>query len=88
MSELVRKGCGNYDANVEQDVFSFMTTLPNPLTASINHERMPVLLASEAEHEQWLSGTLAEALSLLRSFGAAKMRIVQRGVEKEVTQQL
>lgn len=69
--------------NVEQNVFSFMTTLPNALTASINHERMPVLLAAEAEHEQWLSGTPAEALNLIRSFDAAQMRIVQKGIEKE-----
>ena len=60
-----------------------MTTLPNPLTASINHERMPVLLATEAEHEQWLSGTPREALNLIRSFDAQQMRIVQKGIEKE-----
>ena len=28
--------------NVDQEVFAFMTTAPNELTASINHERMPV----------------------------------------------
>lgn len=68
--------------NVEQNVFSFMTTLPNELTASINHERMPVLLSSEADQEQWLSGTPSEAKSLVRSFEADAMRIVQRGKEK------
>lgn len=31
--------------NVEIDVYSFMTTEPNALTVSINHERMPVLLS-------------------------------------------
>ena len=31
---------------VEQEVFAFMTTEPNELTASINHERMPVLLTN------------------------------------------
>ena len=31
--------------NVEQEVFAFMTTEPNELTASINHERMPVLIS-------------------------------------------
>jgi putative SOS response-associated peptidase YedK len=38
-----------------------MTTEPNALTVSINHERMPVLLSDEAEFETWLSGTPAEA---------------------------
>lgn len=69
--------------NVEQNVFSFMTTLPNALTESINHERMPVLLVSEAEQEQWLSGSPSEAMSLVHSFEADAMRIVQRGKEKE-----
>jgi putative SOS response-associated peptidase YedK len=44
---------------------------------------MPVLLTTEAEHEQWLSGTPSEALSLIRSFDADQMRIVQKGAEKE-----
>ena len=43
--------------NVEIDVYSFMTTAPNALTDSINHERMPVLLSDEADFETWLSGS-------------------------------
>ena len=31
--------------NVDQEVFAFMTTEPNELTESINHERMPVLMS-------------------------------------------
>ena len=37
--------------SVEQEVFAFMTTEPNELTASINHERMPVLLTDPADFE-------------------------------------
>jgi putative SOS response-associated peptidase YedK len=69
--------------NVEVEVYSFMTTMPNALTASINHERMPVLLSREEEFETWLSGTPAEAYALARSFDPLKMRIVQSGLEKE-----
>ena len=36
--------CPGIELNVEIDVYSFMTTAPNALTDSINHERMPVLL--------------------------------------------
>ena len=36
---------------VEQAVFAFMTTEPNELTSSINHERMPVLLTDPADFE-------------------------------------
>ena len=34
---------------VELETYSFMTTVPNALTSSINHERSPVLLTSEEE---------------------------------------
>ncbi len=33
--------------SVELEVYSFLTTTPNPLVETINHERMPVLLTSE-----------------------------------------
>jgi putative SOS response-associated peptidase YedK len=57
--------------NVELDIYSFMTTAPNILTVSINHE--------EAEFDTWLSGTRAEAIALARSFYSARMQIVQSG---------
>jgi putative SOS response-associated peptidase YedK len=68
---------------VDLDVYSFMTTAPNALTDSINHERMPVLLSEEEDFETWLSGTPAEAFALARSFDPGAMRIVQSGKEKE-----
>jgi putative SOS response-associated peptidase YedK len=67
---------------VELDVFSFMTTTPNALVATINHERMPVLLADAEQQETWLSGTPREAMALARPFPAERMRIVQEGLEK------
>ena len=67
---------------VELDVYAFMTTEPNELTASINHERMPVLLSSEHEFETWLRETPNEAFRLVRSYDAGAMRIVQSGREK------
>jgi len=60
-----------------------MTTEPNELTASINHERMPVLLAGPADFETWLSGSTEEALKLARSYTANQMRIVQSGSERK-----
>lgn len=68
---------------VELDVYAFMTTKPNALTASINHERMPVLLSGDAEFQTWLSGSPAEAFALAQSFDPARMRIVQSGLEKK-----
>jgi putative SOS response-associated peptidase YedK len=69
--------------NVEQEVFAFMTTEPNELTASINHERMPVLLSSPDHFETWMNGTPTEAFSLAKSFAPDAMRIVQSGADRE-----
>jgi hypothetical protein len=44
---------------------------------------MPVLLSEEAEFENWLWGTPAEAFALARSFDPTAMRIVQSGFEKK-----
>ena len=69
--------------NVEQEVFAFMTTEPNALTVSINHERMPVLLSDPADFETWLSGSTEEAFKLAHNYAADQMRIVQSGSERK-----
>ena len=69
--------------SVELDIYSFMTTAPNALTASINHERSPVLLTTEAERDTWLSGSMEEAASLLRPLPASRLQIVREGFEKQ-----
>ena len=68
---------------VEIDVFAFMTTNPNELVATINHERMPVILTQEAEFQQWLNGTPPDAFDLVKQYPAEKMRIVQSGSDKK-----
>lgn len=67
---------------VELDVYSFMTTTPNKLVGSINHERMPVLLSSEQDFETWMTGTPDEAFNLMREYPPTKMAMVQSGFEK------
>jgi putative SOS response-associated peptidase YedK len=69
--------------NVDQEVFAFMTTEPNALTASINHERMPVLISDPTHFETWLSGSTEDAFKLARSYAAEQMRIVQSGADRE-----
>lgn len=68
--------------NVDIDVFSFMTTEPNALTQSINHERSPVLLSDQVDMDAWMIGPEREARQLLKPFPAERMRIVQEGLEK------
>jgi putative SOS response-associated peptidase YedK len=69
--------------NVAIEVFAFMTTEPNELTVSINHERMPVLISDPADFETWLSGSPEEAFKLARSYAADQMRIVLSGSERK-----
>jgi putative SOS response-associated peptidase YedK len=68
---------------LDVDVYAFLTTAPNDLTKSINHERMPVLLSGEDQYETWLSGPSDEAFALARSIDPALMWIVQSGKMKE-----
>jgi putative SOS response-associated peptidase YedK len=69
--------------NVDIEVYSFMTTLPNALTSTINHERSPVLLTEEAQFSTWLTGSPKEAFGLIRSSDPESMRVVQSGLDKE-----
>ena len=69
--------------SVELEVYSFLTTTPNLLVETINHERMPVLLTTEDEFSTWLNGTQAEAMSLARQHPPEQMQIVQQGFFKE-----
>lgn len=69
--------------NVDVEVFSFITTLPNALTSTINHERSPVLLAGEDEYSAWLNGTPNDALSVIKTSAPERMRIVQAGLDKK-----
>ena len=68
---------------VDLDVYAFLTTLPNALVATVNHERMPVLLTQEDEFEAWLNGSPHEALQLVASGETERMRIVQSGSDRE-----
>jgi putative SOS response-associated peptidase YedK len=68
---------------VDLEVYAFMTTEPNELTVSINHERMPVLLSEPEQFDTWLNGSQQEAFALARSYPAEAMRIVESGSARE-----
>jgi putative SOS response-associated peptidase YedK len=68
--------------SADLEVYSFMTTTPNALVGTINHERMPVLLSTEREFETWMQGTPDEAFALIREYPPDQMRMVQSGYKK------
>lgn len=59
--------------NVAINCFSMITTLPNELTASINHERMPVVVRAE-DYAKWLSPETVKALLLCKPYPAKDMK--------------
>jgi putative SOS response-associated peptidase YedK len=69
--------------NVDIETYSFLTTTPNALVVTVNHERMPVLLTREEEFEAWLRGSVDEAFALAKEYPAGQMRLVQEGFDKE-----
>jgi putative SOS response-associated peptidase YedK len=69
--------------NVDIETYAFLTTTPNSLVATINHERMPVMLTREEEFDTWLRGSADEAFALAREYPPENMRIVQEGSYKE-----
>jgi putative SOS response-associated peptidase YedK len=60
-----------------------MTTTPNALVATVNHERMPVLLTRPEEFDAWMRAPAQEAMALAREYPPEQMQIVQTGYEKE-----
>lgn len=61
-----------------------MTTTPNALVETVNHERMPVLLATSEAQDQWMDGNDEEAFSLCKPCHPEEMRLVQTAYEKDL----
>jgi putative SOS response-associated peptidase YedK len=58
-----------------------MTTTPNVLVATFNHESS-LLLATEDDHEAWLNGSAEEVLEIVKPLLPERVRIVQKGHDK------
>ena len=69
--------------NVDIETYSFLTTTPNALVATINHERMPVLLTNTVEFETWLTASADDAFALAREYPSQHVRIIQQGFDKK-----
>ncbi len=73
--------------SVEIDTYAFLTTRPNKLVATVHPSRMPVMLVGEDAQDAWLSGAPDDARKLIASYPADKMRIVQKGAERQDLQE-
>jgi putative SOS response-associated peptidase YedK len=63
--------------HIDLEVYAFLTTTPNKLVATINHER------ARRSSRHWLSGSPQEAFELAREYPSERMCIVQEGFEKK-----
>jgi putative SOS response-associated peptidase YedK len=59
-----------------------MTTTPNALVETVNHERMPVLLTTPEMQDLWMEGSQEEAFALCKPYPPERMRLVQTAYDK------
>lgn len=69
--------------NADIETYAFLTTTPNSLLATINHERMPVLLTREEEFDTWLRGPTDEAFALAASTHRSRCTSFRKALSKE-----
>lgn len=68
---------------VELEVYSFLTTKPNELVATVHPSRMPVLLTEEPDFDCWLNGSPDNARELIKTYPDDQMEIVQAAKDKK-----
>ena len=71
------------EGETTNDLFGFLTTVPNAEVGAVHPKAMPAILTTQAEVETWLSAPTPEALALQRPLLDGALRIVARGVKKD-----
>ena len=67
----------------EHHLFAFLTTEPNEVVRPIHSKAMPVMLCDEEEWEQWLSGSVEDALKLQLPLKADRLSVVLKGTKTD-----
>ena len=67
------------EGETTNDLFAFLTTEPNAEVKPIHPKAMPVILATPAEVETWLTAPTPDALALQRPLPDGTLKIVARG---------
>lgn len=66
------------EGETTNDLFGFLTTVPNAEVGAIRPRAMPVILKTKVEIEQWLTAPASEALELRRRLPDGALKIVER----------
>ena len=67
------------EGQTTNDLYGFLTTAPNVELKAIHPKAMPVVLATPAEVDAWLTSPTQEALALQRPWPDGSLKIVVRG---------
>jgi putative SOS response-associated peptidase YedK len=67
----------------ENDIYAFLTTVPNAVVAPIHPKAMPVILTKPEEIEAWMTAPAKEALELQKPLPNDALRIVARGQKQD-----
>jgi putative SOS response-associated peptidase YedK len=67
------------EGETTNDLFAFLTREPNAEVKAIHPKAMPVILATRAEVETWLTAPTLDALALQRPLPDGALKIVARG---------
>ncbi len=73
------RGTNEQPVDGEHRLYSFLTTEPNAVVEKVQAKTMPVILRTSEEIDQWLDGTLVEALCLQRPAPDDRLTVVSRG---------
>ena len=67
----------------EHLLYSFLTADANDVVRPVHAKAMPVVLATEAERETWLKGSVDEALALQKPAPNELLRVVAQGDKED-----
>ena len=70
------------EGETTNDLFGFLTTVPNKVVGPIHPKAMPVILTQPEEIERWLTAPAEEALDLQRPLDDGVLKIVATGERK------
>jgi putative SOS response-associated peptidase YedK len=71
------------EGETTNDVFGFLTTVPNKEVGAIHPKAMPVILRTREEIDLWMTATTSEALKLHRPLADDSLVIVAKGSKQD-----